>query len=166
MSTEYLGRPLIEGVNYEISETKVLIQSTNTCFVSCVLPELCKKNEVIGQYRRVLRAAKEQGVKISYSRHIRRTIRERWDDYLAEREKQERLFLELRETADVIRRRGIHAGHADDEELAKAYEIAGELAKLNYRDRAIRKIADLSYDLQMLECQLSDMNRRCDVIAL
>lgn len=163
---EYLERPLIEGVEYDISETCVAIQSQSTCFVSYSVPARLQKETMLLQYKRVLQMAREQGVKISYSRHIRRTICEQWADYLAECEKQEHLFQELREVANSVKRRGIHMGHADDEELAKVYKITGELAKFRYGGRPISRITGIGHDLQTMEKQLSEGRGRCDMIAL
>lgn len=121
---------------------------------------------MLNQYKRILQIAREQRTKISYSRHIRKTILEQWPDYVAGREKQERLFQQLREVAGVIQQRGIHMGHIDDKELAKANEIVGELDKLHYSDMAVRNIAGFEYELHMLEGQLSAGHRHYDSIAL
>lgn len=163
---DYLDRPQVENVSYEITETCVSIQCPHTCFLSCVLPTRCQKDAMLGQYRRVLQIAKERKIRISYSRHIRRTIREQWSDYIIGRERQEQLFQELREVAGTIQLRGIHQGYVDDEELAKAQKIVGELDKLRYSDKAVRDVAGLEYELHMLERQLSDSHRHFDMIAL
>ena len=111
MKSEYLDRPLIDGVVYEITETRVSIQSPNTCIVCCVLPERCDKKDMLKLYKRVLQMAKAKKVKISYSLHIHKTIREQWDDYVSKREKQEQIFLQLRGSAAVARQIAGFEGH-------------------------------------------------------
>ena len=166
MQTEDLKRPLIEDVSYEITETYVSIQDLHTCFVNRTLPERYRKDALLDQYRRVLRMAKEQGTKISYSRHIRKTIQEQWSGYVAGREKQERLFRELREAAEAVRQRGIHMGHRDDEALAKVYAIGSSLDRLAFDNEAMRSITGASQHLRMLERDLSGKHGRYDMIAL
>ena len=72
----YLSRPLIEGVSYEISDTDIAIQSPHTCYVRCKLPRRRDKDALLRQYSGVLAVAKAQRVKISYTLHIRKTIQE------------------------------------------------------------------------------------------
>ena len=163
---EYLERPLIEGVGYEISETRVTIQSPNTCFVSYVLPERCQKDQMLNKYQCILRMAKEQGIRISYSRHIRKTIQEKWPDYVAGREKQEQLFNELRKAASTVQQRGIHMGHVDDKELDKVYQIVGLLDKLHFSNGAMSIIARFEQELYMLEHQLAKGQGNYDMIRL
>ncbi len=164
--TEYLKRPVIEDVSYEITESRVSIQCPHTGFVGRTLPERCRKDALLDQYRRVLRMAKEQGARISYSRHIRKTIREQWPGYVAGREKQEQLFRELRDAAEAVRQRGIHLGHGDDEALAKVYEIGSSLDRLSFNDEAIRSITGAMNYLRTLEHELSGGHERYDMIAL
>lgn len=166
MQTEYLERPLIEDVSYEITETRVIIECPHTCFVSRTLADRCRKDALLDQYRRVLRMAKEQGAKISYSRHIRKTIREQWPGYVAGREKQERLFQELRSAAEAVRQRGIHLGHADDEALARIYGIRNALEEISLRDEAMRGITGAGQYLWTLEQELSRRHERYDMITL
>ncbi len=164
--TEYLKRPMVEDVSYEISETYVAIQCPHTCFVSRTLPDRCRKDALLDQYRRVLRMAKEQGARISYTRHVRKTIREQWPGYVAGREKQERLFRDLRDAAEAVRQRGIHQGHADDEALARIYEIRNSLDDLSFKDEAMRGITGAMNYLRTLEHELSGGHERYDMIAL
>lgn len=163
---EYLQRPLIEGVAYEISETRIAIQSPNSCIISCVLPKRCQKAEMLSRYQKVLQKSKKQGIRISYSLHIRRVIQEQWPTYIAGREKQERLFRELRETVTVVQQRGIRLGYRDDEKLAKAYEIEGQLDELRYSDKAVRQIAEFDHELWMLEDALSREQSHYNMISL
>ena len=166
MQTEYLKRPLIEDVSYEITETRVAIQCPHTCFVGRTLPGRYREDDLVDLYRRVLQMAKEQGIRISYSRHIRKTIREQWPGYVAGREKQERLFRELRDAAEAVRQRGIHMGHADDEVLARIYGIVSSLDRLSFDDEAMRGIPEAAHQLQALERELSGTHGRYDMIAL
>ena len=166
MDIAYLERPLIEDVSYEITETRVAINSSSTCFVSCVLPERCRKDDMLDRYRRVLRMAKAQGVKISYSAHIRKTIMTQWSEYEAARENQERLFEKLRELAKCIQQRGIHMGFVDDEYLAQLNRICDQLAMLRCRDRVISRIAEFDYALSFLERDLSKDKEHYDMIRL
>lgn len=166
MTIEYLNRPLVEDVSYEISEDRISIRCPHTIFYDNILPKRCDKDAMLDQYRRVLQIAKAQNVKISYSRHIRRTIQERWHDYVTGRERQEQLFQELREIVSKIQQRGIHRGYSDDEEIKKANKVAAELNTFNYLDNVVHKITRLAYELQTLERQLSDRHAHIGIITL
>ena len=166
MKSEYLDRPLIDGVVYEITETRISIQSPNTCIVCCVLPERCEKKDMLKLYKRVLQMAKAKKVKISYSLHIHKTIREQWDDYVSKREKQEQIFLQLRESAAVVQQHGIHVGYCDDTELAKAINYSLKLSELFHADDIARQIAGFEGHLLKTERFLIDQGGEGDMIVL
>ncbi len=155
MENDYLSNPLIEDVVYEISDTQVSIQSPCTGYVSYKLPCRLDKEALLRRYRNVLAMAKAQGVKISYTLHIRRTIQELWPEYEAACSEREELFPRLKELALKVKARGIHYGAVDDEVLAAAKKIAWQLAAYEHGGKPARSIAEVSYDLSRLERQLA-----------
>lgn len=60
MESEYLKRPLIKDVSYEITEDHVMIQNPHTCFVKCILPGRCRKDAMLDQYKRILRMLEQR----------------------------------------------------------------------------------------------------------
>ena len=166
MGNEYLDRPLIDEVVFEITETRVSIQCPSTIFVRCVLPERCNKKAMLRLYRRVLQLAKARKVKISYSLHIHKTIREQWDAYIAAREEQEQIFQQLRESATTVQQRGIHLGYCDDTELDKAIKYSWRVAEIARKSNAAWQITSFTHRLLETEQYLADHGKHGDMIAL
>lgn len=116
---EYLSRPLLEGVVYQISDDHVSICSRSTGFIDARMDAPLKKEDLLAQYSQVLRMAREKGAKISYTSHVRRIIRKDWKDYEAAFHRAQCLFRQLAAQARVIEQRGIHYGYRDDPELER-----------------------------------------------
>lgn len=166
MDDNYLSRPLIEGMRYEISDTHIVIQCPHTCFINYKLPHCWDRGALLRQYRRVLAMAKAQGVRISYTLHIRRTLRELWPEYETACAERERLFARLKELAQEVKARGIHVGTADDNVLAALLEVSGQLTVYGYRDNPASRIARIGHDLAELERELSRGHEPYSMIAV
>lgn len=166
MNDDYLARPLIESVSYEISDTRIAIQSPNTCFVDYTLPRRWRKDELLCLYQSVLHTAKARGTKISYSLHIRKTLLEKWSEYEAACTERERLFSQLRDWTLCVQRRGIHMGHSDDEYLGSIYKINAQLMAYGYGGSITACIAHCYHVLSQLKQSLSHDGERFDRIAL
>ena len=158
MDNNYLSRPLIDGMRYDISDTHIMIQCPHTCFVNYVLPQRWTKDDLLQQYRHVLATARAQGVKISYVQHIHRTIRQLWPKYMAARAEQEELFYRLKELAQQVKARGIHLGHADDQVLSAMLEVSGQLTVYGYRTSVTSQITRIGRRLSELEGELSKVH--------
>ena len=124
------------------------------------------KAALLRQYRNVLAMAKTQGTKISYTRHISRTIRALWPEYEAACAEREKLFGRLKELALLVKERGIHFGTVDDEVLPLAETVGGQLAAYGNYGNAVSSIAGIGYDLSRLERELSHTSESYDMIAL
>ncbi len=155
MDGNYLSRPLIEGVSYEISDTDIAIQSPHTCYVRCKLPRRRDKDALLRQYSGVLAVAKAQRVKISYTLHIRKTIQELWPEYEDACAEREKLFAQLKKLAQDVKTRGIHLGTVDDEVLSAAQEVSEKLAAYGGCGTPSSRIAEIGFDLSRLEQWLS-----------
>jgi len=166
MQSEYLNRPLLDGVVYEITETRVSIQCPSTILLCCMFPERCDKRAVLKLYRRVLQMAKAKKVKISYSMHIHKVIREQWNDYISGQETQKRIFRQLQESVAVVQQRGIHVGYCNDTELAKAINYSWQLEELFREDNLAQRIADFEDHLLETEQFLIDHGGEGDMIVL
>lgn len=166
MDDDYLSRPLIEGMRYEISNSCIMIQCPHTCFINYELPRRWDRGTLLLQYRRVLAMAKAQGVRISYTLHIHRTLRELWPEYETACAERERLFARLKELAQEVKARGIHVGTADDDVLAALLEVSGQLTVYGYRDNPASRIARIGHDLAELERELSRGHEPYSMIAV
>lgn len=166
MEENYLSRPLIDGMRYDISGARVMIQCPHTCFVNCSLPGRVDKDTLLRQYGHVLAMAKAQEIKIRYTKHIRRTIRQLWPAYEIACVEREKLFARLTELAQKVKARGIHLGAVDDEVLSTLEGIASQLAVYGYRTSATSQIADIGRTLSELERKLSQERKPYMMIVL
>lgn len=166
MEENYLSRPLIDGISYEISDTHIAIQCSSTCYINCTRPSRMDKDALLRRYRNVLAMAKAQGVRIKYTRHIRKTIQQLWPAYEADFAEREKLFDQLLELAWQVKARGIHWGTVDDEVLSTIAKVSNQLAAYGYGGTPTSGIADISSFLSSHERSLSRVNDPCSMIVL
>jgi len=153
--TEYLLRPLIEGAAFTIEDDHVRITSPSTIHSDAHRIVPIHRDELLSLYKRVLRKAKAQGVKISYTRHIRKQILEHWDEYESRCAEACMLFSKIIDQARAVRARGIHYGTCDDAELDKLGALRSEYEKYFWRNSIVSQISEIRHKLMELEDDLS-----------
>lgn len=166
LDREYLGRPLVEDVTYEIGSTRISIHCPHTAYLGVVLPERYQKDRLLEAYRRVLRTAKAKGIRVCYGRHFTRTIKDRWAEYEAACDERESLFRRLIEQAKRVQTRGIHYGNVDDMELSRLQKLYSEFHPYTYGTNVTSIMAAISYSLDELNRELSQASPQCDMIYL
>lgn len=154
-TAEYLARPLIEDVAYAIDPDHVRISCPHTLFADerRIIP--FDRRELLALYSKVLCAAKAQNVKVSYNRHMRKAITERWAEYENACESAGKAFDSIVVLAEVIRERGIHRGCGDDQELNRLTTERNKHMEFHWRTSVISKISGIAHDLRELDRQLS-----------
>lgn len=166
LDREYLSRPLVEDVTFEIGPTRISIHSPHTIYIGVTLPMRYQRDRLLETYRRVLRAAKAKGIRVRYGRHFSRTIKDRWAEYEAACEEMESLFRRLIEQAKRVQTRGIHYGSVDDMELSRLQKLNAEFQPCTYGTNAASIMASISYSLEELDRDLSRPSALCDTIYL
>ena len=166
MEENYLSRPLIDGISYEISDTRIAIQSSCTCYINCMRPTRMDKDALLRQYRNVLAMAKAQGIRIKYAKHVRKTIQQLWPAYEADFAEQDKLFDRLVELAWQVKARGIHWRSVDDEVLYTLVKAGFQLAAYGYGGTPTSGIEDIRSFLTSHERSLSRVNDPCSMIVL
>lgn len=151
----YLERPLIKDVSYEITDEWVSINSPNTCYLATHLPDRLQKDTLLKKYKLVLQEARAKKFHISYQRHIKKTITERWAEYEAACKNMEAAFRRLVEQAKAVQRRGLHMGTCNDEELKRLEKIDAELLPYTYRGSVIFIMSEVDLVLSDLAKELS-----------
>ena len=155
-TTRYLTAPLVDGLVYEISDELISIRCPHTCFISIGnISVPLEKAALLEQYKRLLQLAREKGVKVSYTSHIRKTVCGRWTEYMADFQAARRLFTRMVEQARVIERRGIHRGWSDDRELEQLYALQRQFEQYLYGDSAISRVAGAKSHLDDIERHLT-----------
>ena len=166
MNTEYLSRPLIEDVIYTIEADHVRIASPHTIFADERRLELLDKGALLALYGKVLSMAKAQNVKISYKRHTRKTIIERWAGYENAVQTAEKTFDSIVETAEIIRKRGIHRGCNDDQELNRLTAARNKYMEFRWRTNIVSQMLKIAGELRELDRELSKANHHLYMIHL
>ena len=142
---EYLRRPLIEGVVYNVDKDEIRIWNDSTLFI---LIHNCRKvtlQEVQAHFRQLQYEAKaSEKVKLKGTTKFMPAVRELYPAYRASCEDIERLFAELTELVQRIKLDGIHMGCSDDELLEAASQRQNEISKYYWRSSAYSRF--LTYD--------------------
>lgn len=140
---EYLQRPLIEGVVYQIDNKMIRIWNDCTTFIQI---HNCRKvtlQEVQANFRQLQQEAKASGkVKLKGSTKFLPAVRQLYPAYCASCDNIERLFAELTELVRQIERDGIHVGCSDDELLEAAMGKQNEIARYYYRNTDYSRFLD------------------------
>jgi len=163
---EYLSRPLIQDMHYEISDEHVRITCPNTCFVDVRLNGKLERESLLDRYRQVLQMAKAQKVKISYSNHMKRTLTTKWEEYESAVTERAALFRRLVTQARVVEARGIHYGCIDYKELSLMTEIRNQLTPYGYRNSILSCISRIAHQLETFQRDLLYDPQRCSMIVL
>lgn len=118
---EYLQRPLIEGVVYEITNSKVRISSPHTVFLSADRQTVIPLSEVERLFRELKKEAKDSGKIIfkGVSKFLP-TVRALYPSYQEAVNQINCLFSEIVEITRKIKADGLHRGCSDDVLLEEA----------------------------------------------
>lgn len=166
-TTRYLASPLIDGLVYEISDERISIRCPHTCFISVTnIGVPLEKAALLEQYKRLLQLAREKGVKLSYTSHIRRKVCNSWTEYEADFQEARRLFARMAEQAHVIESRGIHRGWSDDLELEQLYALQRQFERYLHWHSAISRISGAKNHLDDIERYLTQFPDKPAMISL
>ncbi len=164
--SDYLSRPVIKGIVFEISEDRISIQNPGTSFIMARLDPPLEKAALLEQYQRVLRQAKAKRVRISYTAHIRKTICENWEEYEKAVHEKQRLFQQMMALAYTVKERGIHLGWRDDAELEHLCQLQYQFQSYGWGGSAASRINSAACHLRETEAGLSAGSGRADMISL
>lgn len=130
---EYLQRPLIEDVVYEITDNKVQVQNPCTLFIRVEKQEKIPLAEVEQLFRELKKVAKDTGkIKLKGVTKFLPLVRTLYPLYNAAVDEINRKFSETTEIVRLIEIDGIHVGCRDDELLAKAIAQQNAIARNYY----------------------------------
>lgn len=152
---EYLSRPLLEDVTFDISKDalKITRRSTHYIYVNRFTPLDIKA--LLNQYDEIRKLAKQQGVRISYRRHFRKAILENRNEYKKDCQESQHLFEIMTAVSKEIMGRGLHHGTIDDPVLKKLRDYNAKYVALFYRNRSISIIGGVKNDLDRIQSSLS-----------
>lgn len=140
---EYLSRPLLEGVEYCITEDLIKITSDHTEYINLKRFIPLDIESLLERYDEVRQMAKKRKAKISYKRHLRKKILENRDEYRKDCLEAQRLFESMTAVAKEIQKRGLHFGTTDDTVLKKLCDYKALYLVLFGGNRSISAIRDI-----------------------
>lgn len=151
---EYLQRPLIEGVVYEMTDNFIRVRNSNTLFINLEKSDRIQLAEVEKLFRELRKIAKENPkLKLKGVTKFRPTIRELYPEYCKSISLIEKNFSEISEMFRQIQIDGLHIGCRDDELLnlanAKRFEIERQHYKNTSYSRFVRYYTNLKSALKM-----------------
>lgn len=132
---EYLQRPLIEDVVYEISDNMVLVTSPHTSYICVKKEKQILLSETRKLFQKLKKEAKDSGkMKIKGVSKFLPTVKSLYPDYCAGFEQINKKFSEIVEIVHKIQSDGLHLGCLDDELLNAALKKQSEIEKFHYRN--------------------------------
>ena len=146
---EYLKRPLVEDVVYEISENRIRIASPHTIFIEIIKPGIISLTEVEQMFRTVKKAITEKkNVTLKGVTKFLPTVRELYTEYLQAIETISKNFTEAFQLSHKMKVDGIHIGCLDDEVMLKLLEKQNEIVKQHYRGTAFSEFTDYYHKIK------------------
>lgn len=151
---EYLLRPLIEGVVYEITDNLIRVSNSNTLFINLEKRERIQLTEVEKLFRELRKIAKNNPrLKLKGVTNFLPIIRELYPEYCDSVSLIEKNFSEISELFRQIKIDGLHIGCCDDELLnlanAKRFEIERQHYQNGPYSRFVRCYTNLKSALKM-----------------
>ena len=129
---EYLQRPLIEGVVYEVTDELVKIFSLHTKYIVVRKDSEVPLSEVESLFRKLKKEAKESGkVRLNGVTKFLPTIRSLYPSYRMAIERTNTLFEEIVKMVPKLEADGLHIGCTEYELLKEIREKEWEILKFH-----------------------------------
>lgn len=142
---EYLRRPPIEGVVFEITEEHVRVYNDCTLFIDVRNCRRITLEDVRQQFAELRGIAKSTAkLTLKGTTKFMPAVRKLYPAYRASCDDIERLFAEATDLVRRIGREGLHMGSSDDEVLEAATQKQNEIGKYYYRNSDYSRF--LAYD--------------------
>ena len=158
--SEYLSRPLIPDVAYTVTEDCIKADSPSTQFVGVNNVAPAKEyTRLIDLYTDVISAAKAAGVKVGYTRHLRKVLEQNYLSYACMANQHRALFAKAAEALEIVQHRGIHYGYSDDRALNQYLETyVYPLKKTFYGDTPYSRVCEAEDTLQHILAMIRSGN--------
>lgn len=151
---EYLQRPLIEDVVYEITDNLIRVSNSNTLFINLTKRNRIQLVEVEKLFRELRKIAKNNPrLKLKGVTKFLPTMRELYPEYCKSVSLIEKNFSEISELFRQIKTDGLHRGCCDDDLLNQVYTKRFEIERQHYGNspysRFVRCYTNLKSALKM-----------------
>ena len=140
---EYLSKPILPNMQYDITDKRVYIANENTIFVNISNIEKFKQEDILEKYKELLAVCKKYGVKISYTNKYKARLLDIWSRYSKDVEDYKKFYNELKKKAEQVKKRGIHYGCSDDMVLKDMTDFSYNLTSYQYRISSISQVTEI-----------------------
>lgn len=146
---EYLQRPLIEDVVYEIGPDRVYVHSPGCIYIDAKRREIIPLSGIEGLYRQLVKIARNNPrLKIKGVTTFLPAVRALYPHYCESVTRMNGYFSEIVEIAEKLRAAGLHIGYSDDTILPQALKKESAILQLRRRDGAYSRFVDYYNHLQ------------------
>lgn len=139
--------PLAELTNITIDNNTIFVGNTHTVYFNEKKRERVDLNDLLAQYKDVVKTAKRKGVKVGYTRGFKRRIEALKDSYPDIYEEYRQRFFELKMLVENKVRRGITLPTSDDVDLPIIYEKRNALQAMFYGNQPMSEASTLAYEI-------------------
>lgn len=126
----------IEFSQIELTDKKVVVQSSSTTFVSEYNIDL-DPDGLLEEYKSVAKLARQLGVKISYRLRLKHTIISMLDKLKSDLDLYKSEFQSLRDGWEKLTEKGLKPGFIDDLEYQRLTKISARLNSMLYGDKPL-----------------------------
>ena len=140
---EYLSKPVLPNMKYEITDNRIYIANENTVFIQANNIEKFRQEDILDKYKELLAVCKKNGVKISYTNKYKSYLLDIWPRYVKDVEDYKKFYNELKKKAEIVKKRGIHYGCSDDIALKDMTEFSYNLNSYQYRVSSISQVTEI-----------------------
>lgn len=140
---EYLKKPIIEGIKYELTDEKLVISNENTCFLNVCNVDKFRQEDLLNLYKELLSLCRKNNVKVSYKNGYKKFIQNRWSDYVDMIRSYKKIYEEVKQKAFIVKKKGIRIGYGDDVYLMDMCKTSYKLNPYWYRDSVISQMNEV-----------------------
>ena len=155
--TEYLSKPLIENVRYNITDNVIEVDtdSTSYCRMKRIRYTNITEQELRKLYNEVVMLARSNKIKISFKKKTKELIYNNIVGYYENVKTANELFEQCKEVFQEVQKRGLHLGTLDDIVLEKGQSIKNKYGELFYYGTPYTTITDIYNGLNELKSKIN-----------
>jgi hypothetical protein len=146
---EYLKGELIQEINYNITNNKIKITSSHTCYCNIEKINKLNKKYLLDLYKNVSHLAKSQNISISRKNGYKKYINDNWNTYQEKIDYCNNIFNDAKKAFEEVKKRGLHIPTCNDIVYENASTIRNKYIKYT-QDNTINKIHSINSHLTRL----------------
>ena len=149
MRLEYLSRPLVDDVEYTISNDRVRIDCPHSNYINITRHEKISLDSILSMINEIdtIRKA-DKRIKIKGISTIRKRVKDAYKLYLVDWSVYNESFNKCTELAKQVEREGLHLGISDDTVLRELTESSFIIDRLGYGGTNYSTMLDLNYSVK------------------